>query len=79
MIRMTYECTNCKARGDVENITNIDGCCPNCHEHLGEVNYFCNMSLQEFLEDLRNMNDAQISKSANAIRLCANDLLLSDF
>lgn len=73
MIRMLYSCI-CGSSGEVDDIENLDGCCPRCHEHHGEVSYFCNMTCDEFITELSEMTEKEISKYATAISLCAKDI-----
>lgn len=37
MLRMLLHCDGCNYEEKVEDIYNLDGFCPNCHEHHGEV------------------------------------------
>ena len=74
MLRITLLCSNCGYEEDIKDLTNLDGLCPNCHEHHGEIVYNCNMSEAEFIQELARMNEKSITKYANAILLCAKDL-----
>ena len=74
MLRMRYWYV-CGAEDDVDDLTNLDSCCPRCHSHHGEVRYFSSMNSEEFLKELSNMTDKDIAKYANAIQLCATDII----
>jgi len=71
MLRMKWHCSGCGAEGYVEDTTDLIGACPNCMRHKGEVEYDCDMSIEEFLNELANMNETAISQNANAISECA--------
>lgn len=76
MIKMIFECDNCHASGPVDPTNNDETCgiCPNCHEHHGEVHYYCEMSVEDFLKELANMTESEMQKSIVAIQECARDL-----
>ena len=73
MLRLLYSC-DCGANDDVEDIENLDGCCPICHAHHGEVQYFSAMTSEEFIEELSKMTEHDICKYATAIKICAEDI-----
>lgn len=74
MLKMLYTC-DCGANGEVEDVENICGCCPVCHAHHGEVQYYSNMSAEEFIEALSKMSEKEITKYAYAIQICAEDII----
>lgn len=74
MIRMFYACICCDAAGEVNNIENLDGWCPNCNAHNGEVSYYSHMTSEEFIEELSKLTEREISKYAKAIKICAEDI-----
>ena len=75
MLKLTWSCSGCGSFGDVEDTTDIYGVCPKCYRHKGEVEYCCNMKIDEFLNALCNMSEKDISNNAYAIQICAEDLL----
>ena len=78
MLRLNWKCTKCGEIGVVEDLTNdsdeLNGACPNCYRHKGEVEYSTNMSIDEFLSELAKMNKNEIAKYSNAINICADYL-----
>lgn len=75
MLRMKWHCCGCNSEGDVENPSEICGGCPKCTRHRGEVEYSCEMSVEDFLLELTKMSESEIAKNAYAIQLCAEELL----
>lgn len=76
MLKMTWYCSDCGAEGDVSQDEMVDlmGCCPKCMHHKGNVEYSCNMSLEQFLDELYNMSEKDMAKYHFAISECAYDL-----
>lgn len=75
MLKMKWYCSGCNSEGDVENPSEICGGCPKCTRHRGEVEYSCDMTVEEFLTELTKMSESEIAKNAYAIQECANDLI----
>lgn len=75
MLKMSWECDNCGDLGEFTDFENMIGCCPRCMSHHGEIHYYCDMSVEDFLKELTNMSDKDMVKYADAIRECAFDLI----
>ena len=75
MLRMSWECSGCNGEDEVYDPTDICGCCPRCHSHKGEVTYSCNMTIQEFLEELSNMSENDMIKNYIAIQECIKQFI----
>lgn len=73
MLRINFSC-DCGAKGEVKDLKNIIGFCPECHRHHGEVEYYTIMTTKEFLDTLANMTEDDIAEYACAINICAADL-----
>ena len=78
MLKLIMECTDCGYEGDVIDITCLDGCCPACHEHSGNIIYGSKMTSKEFLTELYKMSERDIAKYAEAIKVCAEDIVEND-
>ena len=78
MLKMMYECTDCGFESDVEDITNLDGQCRACGNHHGNVIYASRMNPKEFLTELSKMSEKDIAKYAEAIKICAEDIVEND-
>lgn len=74
MLKLLLSCTNCGYTSEVEDVYNLDGCCPNCHEHHGEVHYLSRMTSDQFIEELAKMSEEEISKCVLAIKYCAENI-----
>lgn len=79
MLKMLKHCSNCDKEDefeevDIQEMTTLPGYCPKCGCHKGEVEYYCNMTEKEFLNELANMTERTIAKFAIAIQVCADDL-----
>lgn len=72
-IKMSFECDNCGASGTVDE-PYMMGSCPYCHEHHGEIQYYCDMPLQDFLSTIANMNSQEWREYEYVIQECARDL-----
>ena len=75
MLKMMFDCTDCGHEGDVADITNLDGQCPYCGNHHGNVIYGSKMDKNDFVEELSKMSEANIAKYAQAIQLMAEDIV----
>jgi len=79
MIKILLNCDNCGFSCDADdyggNIQDLDGHCPNCGSHHGEVHYYSNMTAEEFINELANMEENEIAKYAKAIKICAADII----
>jgi len=75
MIRLYYNCSNCGANDEVDDITNLDGCCPVCHEHHGEISYGCMLKANQFILELSKMTENEIAKYSEAINIAAKSLV----
>lgn len=75
MLRINWSCSKCGASGTVENPAEMCGACPKCWSHKGEVEYTCEMSVEDFLLELTKMSESEIAKNAYAIQVCAEELL----
>lgn len=78
MLKLTYECLDCGATDRVSDLTNFDGCCPNCHKHWGNMQYYSEMSSDEFVEALANMSPKDIAHYATAIHYAVQDIWAND-
>ena len=74
MLKLLLSC-DCGYKDKVEDINNLDGYCPKCHEHHGNVVYLSNMSKDEFVEELAKMTDNEISKYSYTIQVIAEDIV----
>lgn len=74
MLKFIYEGSNCGSIDDI-NDTELDGCCPNCHEHHGEVSYCYKGTTEDFLDNLAKMSVSEISRKAFAIQIATESLL----
>ena len=75
MLRMMFECTDCGCEADVRDITCLDGQCPYCGNHHGNVIYASKMTKDEFVTELSKMSEKDIAKYANAIKYMAEDFV----
>lgn len=77
MLRMSWYCSDCDSNGTVspEDLKELMGCCPKCMHHKGNVEYYCDMTLEEYLNELYNMSAKDKANYSNAISECAHDLL----
>jgi tRNA G26 N,N-dimethylase Trm1 len=79
MLKMLLKCDNCgfscNANDYGGSIEDLDGHCPNCGSHHGEVQYYNNMTAEEFINELAKMEENEIAKCANAIQICAKDII----
>lgn len=73
-LKMLQQCSNCKMEYDVPNLLNLDGWCSYCNEHRGNIMYFCDMSVEDFILELSKASEGEIAKYAQAIKICADDL-----
>lgn len=76
MLRVSWSCSNCHASGILDSfgLENLCGACPNCLRHHGEVEYICENTIEEFLDILSEMSQAEMSKYYLAINECARSL-----
>ena len=77
MLRLSLQCTDCGYEEENIDLTNddmLDGQCPICKNHHGNVVYFTDMKVDEFIEELAKMDLINIAKQAIAINLIAEDL-----
>lgn len=76
MLKMSWHCSDCDAEGEVsqEEMVDLIGCCPKCMNHKGNVEYMCNMTIEQFLEELYGMSSSEMAKYSFAISECAYDL-----
>ena len=75
---MVYGCTDCGFESDVEDITNLNGQCRACGNHHGNVIYASRMTKDEFIIELAKMSEKDIAKYAEAIKICAEDIVEND-
>ena len=78
MLKLMMECTDCGYEADVIDIANLDGCCPKCHGHAGNVIYGSRLDAKAFLTELYTMSEKDIAKYADAIKICAEDIVEND-
>ena len=55
MLRLSLQCTDCGYEEENIDLTNddmLDGQCPICKNHHGNVVYFTDMKVDEFIEEL---------------------------
>ena len=76
MLKMSWYCSDCEAKGELsqDEMIELNGCCPNCMHHKGNIEYYCDLTLEQFLEELSTMTASALSKYALVINECAYDL-----
>ena len=74
MLRISWECSSCGANGILsteEEIESMCGACPSCYRHKGDIEYHCDMNIEEFLTELENMSANKMAAQNMAIQECA--------
>lgn len=74
MLKIYYNCSNCGSSDEAEEWM-LDGCCPNCHAHHGDVTYEYEGDVGDFLLALSKMSNSEIANYAPVIRFIAKDVL----
>ena len=76
MIRLSLMCTKCDYEENDIDINNLDNVCPNCHKP--GVMYISGMDSEDFIRELSNISENEISKYANIIKMVAQDISMSN-
>ena len=78
MLRLMMECADCGYQDeevDIDDDWALVGQCPRCGDHHGNVMYFTEMKIGEFVEELAKMDEKDIAKRALAIKYIAEGIV----
>lgn len=75
MLKLSLKCSDCGYEDNNVSPFDLNGFCPHCENGHGNVTYSYKGNGENFIIELSEMSEAEISKCAMAIKICADNLV----